>query len=59
MERNHDHENSYKEKIFNWAGLQFRGVVHFCYGGTWGHAGTHGAREVIENPTLHRQQEVN
>ena len=44
VERYHNHRSSYKEKTFNWDGLQFRGLVH-CHHGkeTWQCAGRHGA----------------
>ena len=33
MKRHHDHCNSYKGEHLIGAGLQFRGLVHFCHGG--------------------------
>jgi hypothetical protein len=31
VKRHHDHGNSYKEKHLIGAGLQFRGLIHYCH----------------------------
>ena len=44
--------------VINWAGLQFRDLVHYCHDGTWQHAGRYDAIELAKSPTSYRQQEV-
>ena len=59
INRHHNHGNSYKGNyLVGVAYLKFRGLVHYHHGGTWWHAGRHGAGDVAESPTSYRQQEM-
>ena len=51
-----DHGNSYEGKPFNWAVLQFRGLVHYHHDGIWLCTDRHGTGEVPESPVFCRHR---
>ena len=58
MKRHYDHSSYKRKHFFGVAHVQFRWSFHYYHGGSWRHAGRHGAGVVAESPTSCRQQEV-
>ena len=46
----YDQGSSYKGKHFDWLSYNFRGSMHYHFGGTWGNADRYYA--VAESPTF-------